>query len=91
VDAVDGDTKVKVANGELENTPENLYFKLYGWILLAIGDQRSMLEVLRMRGPSLEGGCRQCWLHFVRADKTNYYYWHAEVDVNNLQFWATIA
>lgn len=44
VDAVDGDNKVKVANGELENTPENLYFKLHGGIVLEIGDQHARLK-----------------------------------------------
>jgi hypothetical protein len=65
VDAVDGDNKMKVANGELENTPENLYFKLHGWIVLAIGNQRAMLKLVRMQGLSSEGGCWRCWIRGV--------------------------
>jgi hypothetical protein len=91
VDAVGGDNKVKVPNGELENTPENLYFKLHGWIVLAIGDQCAILKLLRMRRPSLEAGCQPCWVHGVRADKSNYYNLHAQVDVNDQQFGPNIA
>lgn len=82
VQAIDGDMKIKVADGVLPDT-RPVEFTLRAWIVLAIGDQKAINYLTQMRGAGSKQGCRRCW-HTGTLLGTLYYYMHTEENIRTL-------